>query len=32
MLAHQAGKQALPGGIECGGRLVEEPDRPLDRE
>ena len=32
MVAHQAGEQFLPGGIERRGRLVQQPDRPPHHE
>ena len=32
MVAHHAGEQVLPGGIERRGRLVQQPDRPAHHE
>ena len=32
MVAHQAGEQRLPGGVERRGRLVQQPDRPPHRQ
>ena len=31
MGAHELGQHGLPHGVERGGRLIEQPDRPLDR-